>query len=133
MPDSIIKRYYDALSKGKLIARKCKNCDRYTFPPTTACEHCGKTDLEWIELSGKGKLLFVSNGVAPPPNPRFSDLAPMAYGHVRLEEGPYIGAIITGVEPEPEELQKIYERGPVDVVADIMKAQDLSIIAFKLA
>ena len=133
MPESIVKRYYEELGKGKLIAKKCKTCEGYTFPPTTACEHCGKTDLEWVVLSGRGKLLFVSNGVVPPPNPRFDELAPTTYGHVQLEEGPYISAIINGVKPDPEELQNIYNRGPIDVVSDIIKVKELNVLAFKLA
>lgn len=42
MPESIVKYYYDSLKQGKLIATKCKVCNGHTFPPTTACEHCGK-------------------------------------------------------------------------------------------
>jgi len=133
MPSSVVKQYYDALGKGKIMATKCKVCGGLTFPPTTACEHCGKTELEWIELSGRGKLHFISHGMAPPPNPRFEELAPYTYGHVQLEEGPYTAGIIKGVEPEPEDLQKIYERGLVDVVAEIIKVKKLNILAFKLA
>jgi uncharacterized OB-fold protein len=133
MPESIIKRYYDELGKGNLIARKCNRCQGYTFPPTTACEHCGSTDLEWVTLSGKGKLLYASHGIDPPPNPRYTEMAPYVYGHIILEEGIPVQAIITGVKPEPEVLQQIFERGPVDVVPDILNVKGLNILAFKFA
>ncbi len=131
MTDSIIKRYYDALGTGKLMGKKCEQCGEVTFPPTTACNACGSYEQDWVELSGKGKLLYVSHGMAPPPNPRFNDLAPYAYGHIRLEEDVYLQAIITGVSIDPETLKGFFEAGPVDVVPDILEVQGLNVLAFK--
>ncbi|MCR4399880.1 MAG: zinc ribbon domain-containing protein [Syntrophomonadaceae bacterium] len=132
MADSIIKRYYDGLAEGKLLATHCDFCDAYTFPPTTACEHCGNPDVEWVELSGKGTLLFASHGAAPPPNARFVDIAPYTYGHIVLAEGPVVQGIITGVKAEPEELQALFERGPVPVEPDILTLMGLKVLAWKL-
>lgn len=131
MTDSIIKQYYDALGQGKLVGRKCGLCERVTFPPTTACNSCGSYELSEVELTGKGKLLFLSHGMAPPPNPRFNDLAPYAYGHIQLEENVYIQAIITGVSIDPATLKGVFEAGPVNVVPDILDVQGLNVLAFK--
>ena len=131
MTDSIIKRYYDALGQGKLMGKKCDQCGEVTFPPTTACNSCGSYEQTWVELSGKGKLLYVSHGMAPPPNPRFNDLAPYAYGHIRLEEDVYPQAIITGVSIDPETLKGFFDKGPVDVVPDVLEVQGLNVLAFK--
>jgi hypothetical protein len=132
MPESIVKNYYDNLKNGKLVGAKCKKCDGYTFPPTTACEHCGSMELEHKQFSGKGQLLFVTHGVAPPPNPRFFDLAPYAYGHVQLEEGIFVQGIITGIDIDPDNLQKLFEKGPMPVTQDIIEVEELPILAFKL-
>lgn len=131
MSDSIIKQYYDALSQGVLKARKCNTCGAVTFPPTTACCECGSFDQQWEELSGKGKMMFVSHGMAPPPNPRFNEIAPYAYGHILLDEGIWIQAIVTDVCIDPDNLRKMFEDGPKDVVKDIRRVQDLDILAFK--
>lgn len=131
MSQSIIKQYYDGLGKGKIIAAKCKSCGSHTFPPRSACEHCGGTDLEQIEISGRGKLLFVSHSIAPPPNPRLFDMAPYAYGHIELEEGIYVQAIITNIDIDPGELKKYFDAGPVDVEPDILTVKELPILAFK--
>jgi hypothetical protein len=131
MPESIVKQYYDNLRAGKITATKCKKCNSYTFPPTTLCEHCGSSELEGVEFSGKGKLHFVSHGIAPAPNPRFSELAPYAYGHIELEEGVYLQAIITGIEVDADILNKYYEKGPVDVKSDILEVKGLPVLAFK--
>jgi hypothetical protein len=133
MTDSIIKRYYDALGERKLLAKKCDRCGAVTFPPTTACNACGGFEQSWIELSGRGKLLYLSHGMAPPPNPRFNDIAPYAYGHIRLEEGVFVQAIITGVAIDPDTLKAFFEAGVVEVVPDILEVRGLNVLAFKQA
>jgi uncharacterized OB-fold protein len=131
MPDSMIKTYYEGLGQNELRAVKCGACGRLTFPPTTACEHCGSFDVEWTTLSGEGELLFASHGMAPPPNPRFADIAPYTYGHVILKEGLPVQAIIRGVEPTPEALNALYQRGPVPVKAEVMRTKDLPVLTFR--
>ena len=133
MPDSIVKKYYDGLGAGEILAKKCLKCGTVTFPPTTACEKCGDFEQEWIKLSGRGTLLYVSHGMAPPPNPRFAEIAPYAYGHVRLEEGVFVQAVITGIAIDPDTLRGYFEKGPVPVVPDIRNIQGLNILAFKEA
>jgi len=132
MPESIVRGYYEDLKQKKLIGKKCNKCGKITFPPTAICEHCGSRDIEAFELSGEGELLYVSHSMAPPPNPRFNKLAPYAYGHVRLNEGIYVQGIITGVGIDPECLAEWYKKCPVKVVPDIIEAEDLSILAFKI-
>ncbi len=131
MATSIIQQYYEGLKDKKILAARCDACDGYTFPPTTMCEHCGNSGQTIVELSGRGTMLFVSHGIAPPPNPRFAELAPYAYGHVQLEEGPYVEGIVTNVAIDPEAMTEAYERGPVEVVADIIEAHDLPVLAFR--
>lgn len=132
MTTSVIKRYYDGLAEGTIQATKCPKCDTVTFPPTTACEKCGSFEVEWVELSGKGALEYVSHGAAPPPNPAFNDLAPYSYGHVRLDEGVYVQGIVTNVEPTPTALEELFQRGPVPVEADIIDVGGLPVLAFKV-
>ncbi|MCB9651914.1 MAG: OB-fold domain-containing protein [Deltaproteobacteria bacterium] len=131
MADSTVKKYYDGLAQGKLLGKKCNKCGGVTFPPTTACNECGSYEQDWTELSGRGRLLFLSHGIAPPPNPRFNDLAPYGYGHVKLEEGVYVQAIITGVDISPDALRKHFEAGPSPVIPDILDVEGLPVLAFK--
>lgn len=133
MATSLIKQYYDGLAAGTIISGKCDACGKLTFPPTTACEHCGKFDIENVELSGKGKCLYLTHGIAPPPNPRFNEMAPYCYGHILLDEGIYTQNIVTDVEVDPAVLGQIFEEGPFDVEANIIEVGGLSILAFKRA
>ncbi|MCU0280023.1 MAG: zinc ribbon domain-containing protein [Candidatus Nanopelagicales bacterium] len=132
MATSIIKKYYDGLKEHRILATKCESCNGYTFPPTTACEHCGSSSVAWVELSGKGTMLYMSHGIAPPPNPRFAELAPYCYGHVQLAEGVFVQGIVTNVAVDPAVLTQYYERGPIEVDADIIEVQGLPVLAFKV-
>jgi|BarGraIncu01122A_1022018.scaffolds.fasta_scaffold03271_2 uncharacterized protein len=132
MNESIIRTYYENLAAGLLIGKKCRACDCITFPPTALCEKCGKPDLEDVTLSGEGEVLFISHSMAPPPNPRFNDLAPYAYGHVRLAEGVFVQGIVADVGVEPVEMAALYERCPLPVRARILTVEDLPILAFDL-
>lgn len=132
MPESIIKKYYDGLSAKQLVGTKCQKCGKFTFPPTSACEHCGSFDFDWVEMSGRGKLIYVSHNITPAPNPRFTPIAPYAYGHVQLDEGVFVQGIVSNIAVDPKILQEYFEKGPVDVVADIREIGGLPILAFKV-
>jgi hypothetical protein len=56
----------------------------------------------------------------------------MAYGHIILEEGIVVQAIVNDVEPTPDALSTLFERGPVDVEADIIRVEGLPVLAFSL-
>ena len=58
IPDELSKPFYDACNEGRLVMQTCKVCDRMQFPPQRACAECGSGDnLEWREVSGRGKIL----------------------------------------------------------------------------
>lgn len=52
---------------------------------------------------------------------------------MKLEEGVFVQAVITGVEIDPASLNKIFEAGPAPVVPDILELGGLPVLAFKLA
>ncbi len=45
------------LEKGKVEATRCKKCGRIYFPPRVQCADDLTGDVEWVDLSGPGKLL----------------------------------------------------------------------------
>lgn len=128
---STIEIYYQGLEEGKLKARQCKDCGLYTFPPTGCCAHCGSWSQSWVELSGKGILHYATHNITPACHPRFEPIAPYVYGHIELQEGIIVQAIIQGVKANPVDLNQLYERGPTAVEVDIMKTDDLPVLAFR--
>lgn len=132
-PTSVIRAYYEGLAAGVVLASVCRSCGRHTFPPTGCCEHCGSWDVETRELGGRATLLYASHNITPACHPRFQTMAPYVYGHLRLEEGPIVQAIVLGVQPTPQDLQRLFERGPVGVKAEVLRLDDLPVLAFRLA
>ncbi len=132
MRESLVKRHYDHLRAGKLVAHRCRACSALTFPGRSACASCGTTAWTEVELSGRGTLLYASNNLAPPPHPRFAAIAPYVYGHILLEEGLTTQGIVLGVEPEPEALRKLYERGPVPCKMEVLPTDDLPVAAYRI-
>lgn len=132
MTTSLIQQYYEGLAEGRFVGAYCNACQRYSFPPTSACEQCGSFNVEPRQLSGKGTLLFASHNIAPPPHPRFVDMSPYVYGHVLLEEGVVVQGIIAGVEPTPEAVRALYEQGEQPVEMTVLKRDDLSVLSFRL-
>ena len=48
------------LEQNKVEGTKCKNCGLKFFPPRADCYQCLSSDMEWFEVSGKGKLITFS-------------------------------------------------------------------------
>ena len=91
-----IKQFFNFISEGKLKGLKCKNCGNLILPPRIKCSKCGHKEFEWIDLSGKGKLLTYTVIYVPPK--KFKEEAPYAIGVVELDEGVRLEARISGVD-----------------------------------
>jgi hypothetical protein len=57
---SKVNDFIDHLEKGKVMATKCKKCSRVFFPPRADCYNCLSSDMEWVEITGEGKLISFS-------------------------------------------------------------------------
>jgi uncharacterized OB-fold protein len=104
-----ISSFENFLKERKLMASKCKKCNALWLPPRPICLECNSDDLEWEQLSGKGKLLtYTVIGVGPMPmiGAGYGRDNPYCTGIVQVEEGPSISAQILGVEvAHPESIQ----------------------------
>jgi uncharacterized protein len=57
---NMIWPFYENLKQGKFTTTKCKDCGHVAFPPRIICPECYKTDLEYVELPKKGKVVVFS-------------------------------------------------------------------------
>ena len=71
------------LEKGEIAATKCTKCGELYFPPRADCAICLSRDIEWIPLSGRGKLITYTTAYFAPAG--FE--APYTLALVELEEG----------------------------------------------
>ena len=93
-----IEQFYKFLGEKKLMAGKCLKCGKMHLPPRPLCDNCLGQQFEWVNISGKGKLLtYTVIHVAPQ---QFQNLAPYAVGIVQLENGLKIPGMIQGAGQE---------------------------------
>jgi uncharacterized OB-fold protein len=93
-----IEQFYKYLEQGKLLAGKCVKCGKLHLPPRPLCDNCFGQQFEWVEVSGKGKLLtYTVINIAPQ---QFQEMAPYAVGIMQLENGLKIPGMIQGVAQE---------------------------------
>ena len=101
--------YEQFLSEEKLMGSRCKKCDARYVPPRSICVKCYSSDMEWMEMKGKGRLAaFTCISIAPPfmIEQGFNRKNPYISGVVELEEGGRVDARIEGMDPgKPEEIK----------------------------
>jgi len=73
------------LEKGILAGTKCKKCGRLYFPPRADCVACRNSDIEWVPIQGKAKLVTFTQVYFGPP--AFEQSAPYLLGLAELESG----------------------------------------------
>jgi hypothetical protein len=93
--------FYQFLVEKKLMGAHCPHCATTYLPPRAICPQCHGETLEWVELSGQGKLsAFTSIYIAPTfmIEQGFDRNNPYLTGIVELAEGPKISARLLGFE-----------------------------------
>jgi len=124
------QKFYEGLGKGIIWGMKCKKCGKYTFPPKAFCRECGSANVEFVKMSGEGKLLFYSTSILPPK--KFEKVLKYAYGLVQLKEGPCFMTQIKGVDfSSPEKMTAAFKKLPIRVKAQITKLAGMNIVVFK--
>ncbi|UCG67550.1 MAG: Zn-ribbon domain-containing OB-fold protein [Deltaproteobacteria bacterium] len=137
-----IASFDNFLKEKKLMASKCKECSALWLPPRPICPTCKSHEMEWVELSGRGKLVaFTVIGVGPIPmiDAGYNRDNPYCAGIVEVEEGPRISAQILGVDVAHPENIKIgtpltadfVERGSWHFVEELAKMRKMY-LAFKV-
>jgi len=55
-----INDFINYLEGNKVMGTRCKDCGIAFFPPRADCHYCLASNMEWFEVSGKGKLVTYS-------------------------------------------------------------------------
>lgn len=94
-----VNDFIEYLDQGKVMGTRCKDCGLIFFPPRADCYQCLASNMEWFEVSGKGKLVSYSKLEYAPVG--FGDDLP--YGIALLDYGDYkvFGRIASEI-PEEE-------------------------------
>jgi uncharacterized OB-fold protein len=97
------------LNEEKLMGSRCKACGARFVPPRPLCVKCFKSDMEWVEMSGKGELVaFTCIAIAPPfmMAQGYDRKHPYCSGVVELDDGGRVDARIERVDPtRPQDIK----------------------------
>ena len=102
--------YERFLREDKLMGSRCRRCGALFLPPRSICIKCYGSEMEWVEMEGKGKLAaFTCIAIGPPFMIRegYDRKHPYVCGVVELEEGVKVVARIEGVDGTKPETIKI--------------------------
>lgn len=114
MSDVAVARMFSAVSfneylkEHKLMASRCVQCGSLHVPPRAICPQCHGSAMEWVPVSGRGRLVAFTVIYSGPDfmvAQGFDRAHPYISGIVQLDEGMSISARITGLNPgRPEDI-----------------------------
>ena len=79
--------FADFLSKGKIMATRCKKCGVEYYPPQLDCSSCLSDDVEWFECPTDGKLASFTQIMVLPEHFALSKLT-IPFGKASLTPSP---------------------------------------------
>jgi uncharacterized OB-fold protein len=101
--------FYSYLNQHKLMGSRCLDSGKLYVPPRAMCTESYSTNMEWVEVSGKGRLrAFTVVAVGPTAmiEAGYNIKNPYCAGIVELEEGPSVSGQILGVDvTQPESIE----------------------------
>ena len=72
------------LEQGQVMATRCIKCRKVYFPPRMDCSACDNDEMEWVEITGTGRLVCFATVMIPPTG--FEDYAPYTVAVVRFTD-----------------------------------------------
>jgi len=48
--------FWAGAAEGRLMVERCQTCGAYCFPPRGMCRSCRSRSLEWVEVTGRGRI-----------------------------------------------------------------------------
>lgn len=87
VPNADNKIFWDACKRHELVFPRCRECGNQFWPAAFICPACHADQLEWVPVSGKGRVYsFVVYHQAF--HPGFESDLPYVAAVIQLEEGP---------------------------------------------
>lgn len=135
-----VKRWYEYLEEGKIMAVRCRECGSYEFPPVYCCGKCSGTDMEWVEISGEAQALDIA--YLPIANTSI-DFTPIVTdskenedlqnascpAYVKLKEGPELNNRVFGIGLSNKET--LFHKLPIPIKAEIVQKDGFKTVNFR--
>jgi uncharacterized OB-fold protein len=87
--------FFDGTAAGRLVIKRCDDCERWYAPDASDCPGCGAENLSWAQASGDATLVAWAvaherpdalGAAAPPAVLALAELAEGPWLHTRLED-----------------------------------------------
>lgn len=99
--------FWAATTDGRLLLRRCTDCETVYHYPRALCPDCLSGDTEWTEASGEG--VIYSYTVIRQTRGEYSDATPYVLAYVELVEGPRVMTNVVGNDPDDLEVGQAVE------------------------
>ncbi len=93
------EEFWAATARGKLLLRRCDDCQTIIWYPRPFCPACGSLKTSWTEASGRGSV-YTFTVVHRSGIPGYRDALPYVVAYVELAEGPRVLTNIVDCEPD---------------------------------
>lgn len=126
--------YERFLSDEKLMGSRCRDCGTLFVPPRAICIECYSSEMDWVEMKGKGKLAaYTCIAIGPPfmVKEGYDRKHPYVSGVVELEEGVKVVARIEGVDGSKPETIKIGTPLKVEFLHRVEGKNPTTFLAFR--
>jgi hypothetical protein len=97
-PTQLTQPFWDAAKNGKLLLQYDRKTGKPQFWPRPVSIHSGSSDMEWREVSGRGKLYAWTEVHVPLPG--MEEFAPYVLAAVELDEGVRIMSRLANVRAD---------------------------------
>lgn len=94
--------FFAACNEEKVLIQRCRasNCRSYVYYPRVCCPVCRRGELEWTQVSGRGRLSTFTI-VHRPHHPGFAAEAPYFFAAIELDEGPLLYGRLDHARDDP--------------------------------
>ena len=91
--------FWDGCNEHRLMIQHCTACSKSVFYPRACCPYCHADALQWIQASGRGKVISHTT-VRRTHHDGFNKEAPYVFAAIELQEGPCIYGQLIGAPTE---------------------------------
>lgn len=114
--------FWDAAKEHRLVLQRSKKTGKYVYYPRAVSPWGPGDELEWSEVSGRGKV-FSFTIARRPTAPQWANDAPYVIAIVELDEGPRMTANIIGCAPEDVRIGMLVVASFEDVTPEVTLVQ----------
>jgi uncharacterized OB-fold protein len=101
--NAVTAPFWSAAAQQRLSMPRCRACAGFVWPPRPTCGECGSEQLDWTDLSGRGRIYsftIIRQVVGGAAVKAFERDLPYVVAWIDLDEGPRFTSNVVGCPVE---------------------------------